>query len=113
MSTPLSSMFSIPLFLRGERRATSLVTHLDCFIISWYIIPGHWLHTFLRGEEALVSGRFELYHEALGIVSRGSHARTSLFCMVLVFLGTVLWLFLGTALLLFLGTAYLGVTRDG
>ena len=45
--TPLSSMFSIPLFLRGLRRAISIVTHLDGFDIFWVITPGHWFtHIF-------------------------------------------------------------------
>ena len=41
-------------------------------VFSWVLLLGTGLHTFLCGEEALGSGRFELYHEALGIVSRGS-----------------------------------------
>ena len=42
--------------------------------------------TFLRGEGALGSGRFELYQEALGIVPRGARAFASLLFTVLVFL---------------------------
>ena len=47
--TPLSSMSSIPLFLRGLRRIISLV-----FVILLNITPGAWecVGTFLRGDEA-------------------------------------------------------------
>ena len=45
--TPLSSMFSIPLFLRGLRRAISIVTHLGSFGIFLGITPRHWFtHIF-------------------------------------------------------------------
>ena len=44
---PLSSMLSIPLFLRGLRRAISIVTHLDSFGIFLGFTPGHcFIHIF-------------------------------------------------------------------
>ena len=78
--TPLSSMFSIPFFLGGREE---LLASLRTWIVSSFLgilFLGTGLHTFLRGEEALGSGRFELYHEALGIVSRGSRI-TILHCI--------------------------------
>ena len=39
--TPLSSMFSIPLFLRGWGRAISIVTHLGGLGILMVSNPGH------------------------------------------------------------------------
>ena len=41
--TPLSSMLSIPLTLRGKRRTISLVMHLPCFTLLLYFNPGHWV----------------------------------------------------------------------
>ena len=41
--TPLSSMFSIPLTLRGKRRTTSLVMHSPCYTCLLYFSPGHWV----------------------------------------------------------------------
>ena len=68
------------------------------------------MDTFPR-EEALGSGRFELYQVVLGIDSSGFRVRESLFGTILLFLGTVSLLFLGTELLLFLGTVGFGFTR--
>ena len=65
------------------------------------------MDTFPR-EEALGSGRFELYQVVLGIDSSGFRVHESL---ILLFLGTVSLLFLGTELLLVLGTVGFGSTR--
>ena len=76
-------------FLEGrEELLASLCTWtVSPFCVTLFLGTG--LQTFLRGEGALGSGRFELYQEALGIVPRGAHACASLLFTVLVFLGTV------------------------